>query len=61
MTLHGLRAGGSKHSQTPMDYILITETTGSWGRVINEAGVFGVPTVTCSIGSQPEAVGLRWD
>ena len=38
-------------------HVLITETTGSWGRVISEAGVFQVPTVTNSIGSQPEAVG----
>ena len=27
------------------------------GRVINEAGLFGVPSVTIDIGSQPEAVG----
>ena len=38
-------------------HLLLVETTGSWGRVINEAGLHGVPTVTCSIGSQPEAVG----
>ena len=37
--------------------MIIGETAGTWGRVINEAGVFGVPTVTCGIGSQPEALG----
>jgi glycosyltransferase involved in cell wall biosynthesis len=38
-------------------HLLLVETTGSWGRVINEAGLHRVPSVTCSIGSQPEAVG----
>lgn len=38
-------------------HILTVESTGSWGRVINEAGLFGVPSVTIDIGSQPEAVG----
>lgn len=38
-------------------HLLLRETTGSWGRVINEAGLHRVPTVSCSIGSQPEAVG----
>jgi len=33
------------------------ETTGSWGRVIGEAGLFGVPSVTSDIGSQKEALG----
>ena len=37
--------------------VILTETTGSWGRVVSEAGIFGVPTVTNSVGSQPEAVG----
>ena len=38
-------------------HVLTVESTGSWGRVINEAGLFGVPSVTVDIGSQPEAVG----
>ena len=38
-------------------HVLTVESTGSWGRVINEAGLFGVPSVTIDIGSQPEAVG----
>ncbi len=38
-------------------HVLTVASTGSWGRVINEAGLFGVPTVTVDIGSQPEAVG----
>ncbi len=38
-------------------HVLTVESTGSWGRVINEAGLFGVPSVTIGIGSQPEAVG----
>ena len=56
VTLHGHVPVEEAFSNTDV-HILITETTGSWGRVINEAGIFGVPTVTCSIGSQPEAVG----
>ncbi|DAC50501.1 MAG TPA: glycosyltransferase family 4 protein [Candidatus Thalassarchaeaceae archaeon] len=38
-------------------HLLTVESTGSWGRVINEAGLFGVPSVSVNIGSQPEAVG----
>jgi glycosyltransferase involved in cell wall biosynthesis len=38
-------------------HVLTVTSTGSWGRVINEAGLFGVPSVTIDIGSQPEAVG----
>jgi glycosyltransferase involved in cell wall biosynthesis len=38
--------------------VLTVASTGSWGRVINEAGLFGVPSVTVDIGSQSEAVGL---
>lgn len=38
-------------------HMITLMTTGSWGRVINEAGLFGVPTVTSDIGSQPLAVG----
>jgi len=38
-------------------HVLTVVSTGSWGRVINEAGLFGVPSVTIDIGSQPEAVG----
>ncbi len=56
VTLHGHVPVQDAFSNTDV-HVLITETTGSWGRVINEAGIFGIPTVTCSIGSQPEAVG----
>ena len=38
-------------------HLLTVASTGSWGRVINEAGLFGVPSVSIDIGSQPEAVG----
>ena len=38
-------------------HMLTVESTGSWGRVINEAGLFGVPSVSVDIGSQAEAVG----
>ncbi len=38
-------------------HLLTVESTGTWGRVINEAGLFGVPTVSVDIGSQAEAVG----
>ena len=37
--------------------VILAETTGSWGRVISEGGLFNIPTVTNSVGSQPEAVG----
>jgi len=37
--------------------LILFETTGSWGRVIGEAGLFGVPSVTCDVGSQKEALG----
>jgi len=53
------------HGHTPVSevfsrcdvHLLTVASTGSWGRVINEAGLFGVPSVSISIGSQPEAVG----
>ena len=38
-------------------HLILFETTGSWGRVIGEAGLFGVPSVTSDVGSQEEAVG----
>ena len=38
-------------------HLILFETTGSWGRVIGEAGLFGVPSVTSDIGSQKEALG----
>lgn len=38
-------------------HVLTVASTGSWGRVVNEAGLFGVPSVTIDIGSQSEAVG----
>ena len=38
-------------------HLLTVASTGSWGRVINEAGLFGVPSVSVDIGSQAEAVG----
>ena len=55
-TLHGHVSVEHAFSETDV-HVLIVESTGSWGRVINEAGLFFIPTVTCSIGSQPEAVG----
>jgi glycosyltransferase involved in cell wall biosynthesis len=55
-TLHGHVSVEHAFAETDV-HVLIVETTGSWGRVINEAGLFSIPTVTCSIGSQPEAVG----
>ena len=55
-TMHGHVSVEHAFSGTDV-HVLIVESTGSWGRVINEAGVFSIPTVTCSIGSQPEAVG----
>ena len=53
------------HGHTPVDevfsscdvHLLTVRSTGSWGRVINEAGLFGVPSVSIAIGAQPEAVG----
>jgi glycosyltransferase involved in cell wall biosynthesis len=53
------------HGHTPSEevfsscdvHLLTVKSTGSWGRVINEAGFFGVPSVSVDIGSQPEAVG----
>ena len=53
------------HGHTPVDdvfascdvHFLTVESTGSWGRVINEAGLYGVPSVSVNIGAQPEAVG----
>jgi hypothetical protein len=38
-------------------HLSLFETTGSWGRVIGEAGLFGVPSVTSDVGSQKEALG----
>jgi glycosyltransferase involved in cell wall biosynthesis len=38
-------------------HLLVFESTGSWGRVTNEGGLYGVPTVCVDIGAQPEAVG----
>ena len=38
-------------------HVRINEGIGTWGRVTNEAGIFRVPTVTNSVGSQPESVG----
>tara|TARA_S200000501_G_scaffold80994_1_gene72959 strand:- start:1655 stop:2917 length:1263 start_codon:yes stop_codon:yes gene_type:complete len=55
-TLHGHVSVEHAFSETDV-HVLIVESTGSWGRVINEAGLFSIPTVSCSIGSQPEAVG----
>ena len=53
------------HGHTPVSdvfstcdvHLLTVRSTGSWGRVINEAGLFGVPSVSIGIGAQPEAVG----
>ena len=53
------------HGHTPVEevlsradvHMLTFASTGSWGRVVNEAGLFGVPTVSIATGSQPEAVG----
>jgi len=53
------------HGHTPVSevfsvcdvHLLTVRSTGSWGRVINEAGLFGVPSVSVDIGAQPEAVG----
>ncbi|PXF21222.1 MAG: hypothetical protein CXX71_04660 [Methanobacteriota archaeon] len=53
------------HGHTPVEkvfsradvHMLTVASTGSWGRVVNEAGLFGVPTVSVATGSQPEAVG----
>jgi len=55
-TLHGHVSVEHAFAETDV-HLLIVESTGSWGRVINEAGLFSIPSVTCSIGSQPEAVG----
>ena len=38
-------------------HLILFETAGSWGRVIGEAGLFGVPSVTSDVGSQEEALG----
>ncbi|CAI8176880.1 MAG: Uncharacterised protein [Methanobacteriota archaeon] len=61
----GLHPNATNHGHVPINqafaaadvHVIIGETAGTWGRVINEAGVFGIPTVTCGIGSQPEALG----
>ncbi len=54
------------HGHTPVDdvfsscdiHLLTVRSTGSWGRVINEAGLYGVPSVSVDIGAQKEAVGM---
>ena len=38
-------------------HLILFERTGTWGRVIGEAGLFGVPSVTSDVGSQKEALG----
>ncbi len=53
------------HGHTPVNqvfsscdvHLLTVRSTGSWGRVINEAGLYGVPSVSVDIGAQREAVG----
>ena len=61
----GANKNATWHGHTPVEevfskcdiHLLTVASTGSWGRVINEAGLFGVPSVSVAIGSQPEAVG----
>lgn len=55
-TWHGHKSVDEVFSRCDV-HLLTVASTGSWGRVINEAGLFGVPSVSVSIGSQPEAVG----
>jgi glycosyltransferase involved in cell wall biosynthesis len=55
-TWHGHTAVEEVFSKCDV-HLLTVASTGSWGRVINEAGLFGVPSVSVAIGSQPEAVG----
>ena len=38
-------------------HMLLVTSLGTWGRVINEAGIFKIPTLSIDIGSQKEAVG----
>jgi len=38
-------------------HLILFERAGTWGRVIGEAGLFGVPSVTSDVGSQKEALG----
>ena len=38
-------------------HMLMVNSLGTWGRVINEAGIFKIPTLSIDIGSQKEAVG----
>lgn len=55
-TCHGHTPVGEVFSNCDV-HLLTVRSTGSWGRVINEAGLFGVPSVSIDIGAQPEAVG----
>ena len=55
-TCHGHTSVGEIFSSCDI-HLLTVRSTGSWGRVINEAGLFGVPSVSVNIGAQPEAVG----
>ncbi|MEE2759605.1 MAG: glycosyltransferase [Candidatus Thermoplasmatota archaeon] len=56
VTCHGHTPVGEIFSCCDI-HLLTVRSTGSWGRVINEAGLFGVPSVSVAIGAQPEAVG----
>ena len=55
-TCHGHTPVGDIFSNCDI-HLLTVRSTGSWGRVINEAGLFGIPSVSVNIGAQPEAVG----
>ena len=63
-TLKGL-GNTTFHGQTDPDvaftmvdmHMLLVDSLGTWGRVINEAGIFKIPTLSIDIGSQREAVG----
>ena len=55
-TWHGHTAVTAVFSSSDI-HLLTVQSTGSWGRVINEAGLFGLPSVSVDIGSQSEAVG----
>lgn len=56
VTWHGHTAVEEVFSRCDV-HLLTVASTGSWGRVINEAGLFKIPSVSVAIGSQPEAVG----
>ena len=53
------------HGNTPPEdafpivdmHMLMVNSLGTWGRVINEAGVFKIPTLSIDMGAQKEAVG----